>query len=65
MLHGLLLGSFVTVPDTIFEQCGPHFKLQKDLITLATEFGMLLSRQSDLSLPKTKFSGDIWKGKLI
>ena len=65
MLHALLLGIFVTVRDTFFEQCGPDSQLAKDLNALATEFGMLLSRQSDRSLPKTKFSGGIRRGKLM
>ena len=65
MLHALLLGIFVVIRDTFFEQCGPDSKLAKDLNALATEFGILLSRQSDRSLPKTKFSGGIRRGKLM
>jgi len=65
MLHALLLGIFVDIRDTFFEQCGPDSKLAKDLNALATEFGMLLSHQSDRSLPKTKFSGSIRRGKLM
>jgi hypothetical protein len=65
MLHHLLLGIFVMVRDTFFEQVGADSQVAKDFNALCTEYGMLLSRQSDRTLPKTKFSGGIRRGKLM
>ena len=65
MLHATLLGHFPTIRDTFFEQCGPTSVSSKRLNTLASEFGRLLSRQSDRDMPKTKFSGGIRRGKLM
>jgi len=65
MLHAMLLGIFATVQDTFFHQVGPKSALAIQLNILASEFGSLLSRQSDRDLPKTKFSGGILRGKLM
>ena len=65
MLHAVLLGHFPTIRDTFFEQIGPTSHRAKKLNTLASEFGRLLSRQSDRDMPKTKFSGGIRRGKLM
>ena len=65
MLHAMLLGIFATVRDTFFHQVGPKSALAIQLNILASEFGSLLSRQSDRDLPKTKFSGGIRRGKLM
>jgi len=65
MLHAMLLGIFVRVRDTFFAQVGPKSQLAVQLNILASEFGALLSRQSDRDLPKTKFSGGIRRGKLM
>jgi len=51
--------------DVFFDQCGPTSVSAKRLNTLASEFGCLLSRQSDRDMPKTKFSGGICRGKLM
>ena len=65
MLHATLLGHCATVRDTFFEQIGPTSATAKNLNTLASEFGRLLSRQCDRDMPKTKFSGGIRRGKLM
>jgi len=64
MLHAILLGHFPGIRDTFFDQCGPTSVSAKRLNTLASEFGRLLSRQSDCDMPKTKFSACIRRGKL-
>ena len=65
MLHAILLGHFPLMRDVFFDQCGPTSVSAKRLNTLASEFGRLLSRQSDRDMPKTKFSGGIRRGKLM
>jgi len=65
MLHAILLGHFPLMRDVFFYQCGPTSVSAKRLNTLASEFGCLLSRQSDHDMPKTKFSGGIRRGKLM
>jgi len=65
MLHAMLLGMFATVRDTFFHQVGPKSALAIQLNMLASEFGSLLSRQSDRDLPKTKFSSGIRRGRLM
>jgi hypothetical protein len=65
MLHAMLLGIFARVRDTFFFQVGPKSALAVQINILASEYGALLSRQSDRDLPKTKFSGGIRRGKLM
>ena len=65
VLHATLLGHFALIRDTFFEQIGETSRKAKTLNTLASEFGRLLSRQSDRDMPKTKFSAGIRRGKLM
>jgi len=65
MLHATPLGHFLGVCDTFFHKVGPATVPAKRLNTLASEFGRLLSHQSDRDMPKTKFSAGIRKGKLM
>lgn len=65
MLHALLLGIFLYLRDTFFDQTGPTSKLSEDLNALATQYGFLYSRQSNRNMPKTKFNNGIRKGKLM
>ena len=62
MLHALLLGLFMNVRDTFFKQVGDKSEISEQLNTLACEYGVLLSRQSDRELPTTRFYGGIRKG---
>ena len=64
MLHALLLGIFMTVRDTFFNQIGAQSDMSDQLNNLACEYGTLLSRQSDRALPSTRFYGGIRRGKL-
>lgn len=65
MLHGLLLGIFLYVRNTFFELVGETSQLAKDMDSLASEYGLLLHRQSDRNKPKTKFFGGIRRGRLM
>ena len=65
MLHALLLGMFKYIRDSFFEQVGETSQLAKEINALAVEIGVLLARQSDRDMPKTKFSNGIQKGKLM
>jgi len=65
MLHAILLGHFPLMRDIFFYQCGPTSVSAKRLNTFASEFGRLLSCQSDRDMPKTRFSGGIRRGKLM
>jgi len=65
MLHAILMGHFPLMRDVFFHQCGPTSVSAKRLNTLASEFGRLLSHQSDRDMPKTKFSAGIHRGKLM
>ena len=66
MLHAILLGIFMYVRDCFFEQTGSseYSSLGSKMNSLCTQYGQLLSRQSDRDLPKTKFSKGIQRGKL-
>ena len=64
MLHHMLLGIFANVRDTFFQQIGPTSATAQRVNALAVEYGALISRQSDRSMPKTKFFGGIVRGKL-
>ena len=64
MLHALLLGIFRYVRDCFFEQIGKDSKLADDINGYATEFGQLISRQSDRNFPSTRFSNGVRRGKL-
>lgn len=65
MLHALLLGIFLYLRDTFFDQTGPTSSLSDDLNALATQYGVHYSRQSNRNMPKMKFNSGIRKGKLM
>ena len=65
MLHAILLGIFKYVRESFFEHIGATSELAEDINGLSKLYGMLLTRQSDRSLPKTNFSKGIQKGKLM
>jgi len=65
MLHAILLGHFPMIRDFFFWKVGVDSMSAKTLNILASEYGRLLSRQSDRDMPKTKFSGGIRRGKLM
>ena len=66
MLHALLLGMDKTVKECLLEQVGIDSALLDEFDALCREYGELLSRQSDRTLPKTKFNHGLkGKGKLM
>ena len=65
MLHAILLGIFKYTRATFFEHMGETSKLAEDINGLAKMYGVLLTRQSDRSLPNTNFSKGTQKGKLM
>ncbi len=65
MLHALLLGTFRYTRDTFFEKVGPTSQNADELNTLAIEYGVLFSRQSERDMPRTQFSNGIRAGKLM
>jgi len=66
MLHAILLGIFMYIRDCFFEQTGSseYSNVGSHMNSLCAQYGLLLSRQSDRDLPKTKFSKGIQRGKL-
>ena len=65
ILHTLYLGIFLRVRDAFFAQVGPTSQTATELDALAKEYGVLLERQSERDLPKSKFSKGIMGGKLM
>jgi hypothetical protein len=65
ILHTLYLGIFLRVRDAFFAQVGPTSQTSMELDALAKEYGVLLERQSERDLPKSKFSKGIMGGKLM
>ena len=64
ILHWIQLGMLKYTRDNIFNQTGKGL-LGQQFNEVATHFGWLLQRQSDKSLPRTKFSNGVMKGKLM
>ena len=55
MLHHMLLGLFMYCRNCLFEQTGKDSKLGDEINSLSQMLGALFTRQSDRSLPRTKF----------
>jgi hypothetical protein len=65
MLHCLHLGIFKYVRDCFFDQLGKTSQSAEQINGLAVTYGKLFQRQSQCSMPKTKFSNGIIQGKLM
>ena len=65
LLHALLLGLFMYCRNCLFEQLGKESQLSDEINCLSQLIGALLTRQSDHSMPRTKFKRGIRKGKLM
>ena len=65
MLHTLLLGILHRVRDAFFTQIGDYSGTKDEIDALAREYGVLLGRQSERDMPKTKFSYGITGGKIM
>ena len=64
IIHWIQLGQFKYSREMLFHQTGEG-NLGEELNVVATSLGPLLQRQSDRSLPRTKFSKGVMKGKLM
>ena len=64
IMHWMQLGQFKHSREMLFQQTGEG-NLGVELNVVATSLGPLLQRQSDRSLPRTKFSRGVMKGKLM
>ena len=65
VLHWILLGMFKYTRGMLFDQCGPTSGLSKSVNTGAEHMGWLFQRQSDKTLPRTKFTKGVQKGMLM
>ena len=65
MLHAVLLGIFKYLREIFFKYMGDASNLSKKINGLAQQYGQEFTRQSDRRFPKTSFSNDIAKGKLM
>jgi hypothetical protein len=65
MLHHILLGLFKYVREVFVIMVGEDSDPLKDLVSLATEHGAVLSRQSERDFPKTTFYNGITTAKLM
>lgn len=63
-LHWCNLGQFKYIRGMFFFQTGKDSKLSDRINEVACQIGLLLLRQSDRDMPRTKFSKGIKKGKL-
>ena len=64
IIHWIQLGQFKYSREMLFHQTGEG-NLGVELNVVATTLGPLLQRQSDRTLPRTKFSRGVMKGKLM
>ena len=64
IIHWIQLGQFKYSREMLFDQTGEG-NLGEELNVVATSLGPLLQRQSDRTLPRTKFSSGVMKGKLM
>ena len=64
IMHWIQLGQFKCSREMLFQQTGEG-NLGVELNVVATSLGPLLHRHSDRSLPRTKFSRGVMKGKLM
>ena len=64
MLHAVLLGNFMYLRDTLYEQVGPTSQLAEKIDEIASLFGDYFGRQSERNLPKCKFGHHIREGKI-
>lgn len=65
LLHAILLGIFKYVRDCFFGQMGKTSITSEEINALSKMIGVLLTRQSDRTKPRTKFAKGIYKGKLM
>ena len=64
MLHAVLLGNFMYLRDTLYEQVGEYSQLAETIDKLSQLYGSQFARQSERSMPKCKFTNGIREGKL-
>ena len=65
VLHWIQLGQFKYIREMFFDQTGNNTNLSRGINVISQTVGILLKRQSDRELPRTKFSKGAKTGKLM